>query len=403
MSAIKLLPYLQLLYTVPLAFLAGYIAYRLVLRTKPRAWAIVASSMLFIGSYLVLYSTINIVRDVFYMYTVTVYKITVQGNLYKPDNVLAYAHNANIKSTISTFGGLTFNVTTDAQGCRITEDDTLPASDSCLVYITGCSYSFGFACNAKDAYPYKLQQTTGCRIVNPSVSGYGLAQMLLNACRDIPALKPKYVVVQYSSWLMKRAAARYAPFFYGVLPTPYVANKGGALVIEPAAFPSGVFATPVKTFSHYPTATVGDKLKLIGAISAYWLPRAIPDYTRKIWLDIKTVLHLTQPVYNEHEIENFVYGELEKLCISYGAQLIVLNMSDKSFSALNHRVAALNHAWYAEADSALKANMGSNGNYEKLYAHWVVNGSDSMVVDVHPNAVAHGIMANEIVKLIQKH
>ena len=125
----------------------------------------------------------------------------------------------------------------DAHGFRVpVHAEQAPAVTHPLLLTLGCSFTYGDAVAAEEAWPFVTAQMLGGTAANAGVCGYGLAQMLLLAERLVPSVAPDYLVVQYSPWLASRAQSPLGPSRFGYLPTPYFFDQNGTLQLRDPVF-----------------------------------------------------------------------------------------------------------------------------------------------------------------------
>lgn len=118
-----------------------------------------------------------------------------------PHPQYGFTHNPG-KFTVFYPGGFTFMVTHDKVGKRITalhqrESETTRPE----IWIFGCSYTYGWALNDSETFPWILQeQLPEFRIVNFGVAAFGTIHSYLQ-CKEAFAnrSKPVLIVVAYSS------------------------------------------------------------------------------------------------------------------------------------------------------------------------------------------------------------
>jgi hypothetical protein len=103
------------------------------------------------------------------------------------------------------YDSITLNkVTVDSLGNRWTGNtskNNLP-----LVYMLGCSFTFGNSVNDSSSYPFQLQKMMPfCQIYNKGVGGYGLLQMFLSLKKDVEMGNfPKIAVFNYAHFHNER-------------------------------------------------------------------------------------------------------------------------------------------------------------------------------------------------------
>ena len=296
----------------------------------------------------------------------------------------------------------------DENGFRVPVDATPAPAKRPLILALGGSYTFGDACLAEEAYPYRVAEALGGTALNAGVCSYGLTQMLLRARDIIPREKPDYVLVQYSDWLAERAVSPFAPYYYGKLTVPfYTETPGAALEMHPPPFRTMAFDVPIAGFQETP-ASLGDRL-------GFWRRVAIPlivyddfhmaRYTCSRWLG--------QPgpaVDRRADVVALVYGEIASLCRASEGRLVIVTIGSTIAEPPDEEIAilsALEEALFVDGDEALMRRLEIEENtdpseaYDNAYTHWA--GDPPRRIDPHPNPRAHAIVAEEIVRTIRAH
>jgi hypothetical protein len=273
------------------------------------------------------------------------------------------------------------------------ENNNAPSNQKPVVLFLGCSFTYGAAVYAKDAYPYLVGQSLGGITKNAGCSSCGLSQMLILARRLIPTHKPDYVVLQYSPWLVDRALDPFAPSFFGKAPTVYFYEDDG-VALHPPVFLTKIMDLPIDRYRNSPES-VTDFISLLWNVS---LPLLLyDDFHMSRYLLKSTFGLIPKPATNESTIVSYVYEEIAALAREENAKLVivVLGENHKPVEAPRHLLPA--DATIVEAHSALLERLPivDKENYRKNYAHW--RGSPPRIVDIHPNEKAHKIIAEEIV------
>lgn len=287
----------------------------------------------------------------------------------------------------------------DSRGFRVpVQEDTLttPARPVDIMYF-GCSCSYGDACPAEETFAYLVSRQTHLNYANAGVCGYGLSQMYLLVKKMVPRYKPKYVVLQYSPWLIERGTKTYAPSYLGLVTNPYFAYNNNRLEMKKPVFRSYVMSvdreTLVKEYrGHYLKWYFGFGLKFA------W---------EQAFADFKSNMHLRfhpedRPATDRATVERLAYEDMIKTITDNGARAIIWKYGDPG----NNKFPRFAGAAYANADSALDAYMASPAaplHTPDLYKHFrkTGKGNDSMMVDAHPNLLAHTIIAETIISQIK--
>ncbi len=257
----------------------------------------------------------------------------------------------------------------------------------------GCSFTYGDACLAEQTFPYLTALEDNLTYINAGVGSYGLSQMYLLAQRLIPKYKPRYVVVQYSPWLVDRATSLRAPTYYGSLFVPYFTDEDEVKIQKPLA------RTQIFNIDRDLLRTIYKDHYL-----KFFLRIGVPFYIRESVFEFKIVmvkLFHTKPLpaTNKMQVEKFAYNAIVNLSEQNGARVIILNLGDSAYTskspAIFNKVATVK---FAQADSVLHDYLATSKtkNYSREFNHWRMSGNDSLLVDGHPNRVAHKLIAKSI-------
>jgi hypothetical protein len=292
----------------------------------------------------------------------------------------------------------------DENGFRVPLD--APASKRRpLVLSLGCSWTYGAACLAEEAYPFLVASALNGSSLNAGVPSYGLAQMLLLARRLVPRHRPDVVIVPHAEWLVQRAQAPFAPTTTGLAPTPFLFQDGtGRLRIHAPVFPSLLFELP---FSSYRTTPRGGA-DFASFLSRVGLPLLVHD-------DLQMTLHqawslggiVPRPCPDRDLIVRTVYAEIGELSRANNARAVIVLLGPSPSSS---RLAALaaSKALIVDAQAALCGRLPggcpdpmpfAGQAYRAAYGHW--RGSPPVFVDPHPNPRAHAVIAGAIVAALR--
>ncbi|WP_462251113.1 hypothetical protein [Ferruginibacter sp.] len=324
-----------------------------------------------------------------------------EGIAHQTDDTLGFKPVPNAKAFHTFPIGEKIPMAYDQNGFRVPLSDSLKHNIPGKVDLLflGCSFTYGDACFAEETFCHITAKQKNLTYINAGVCSYGLAHMLILAEKLLPEYRPKYLVVQYSQWLAGRSLNVYAPNYYAYLPTPYFSLIADKYSLEYPAFKTQAFnldATQIKNQYN------NNFLKFL-------FTKGISFYLKEDWLYQKNkILTLTgsrfKPATNAALAEKFAYNSIKQIADNYGTKIIVLNMGDIEYSKKSHQLFSDNTVYYAEADSALGnyLKLSATKNYSKEFNHWRFNGKDSILVDAHPNLKAHEIIANSIIKQIDK-
>ena len=267
-----------------------------------------------------------------------------------------------------------------------------------LLLMLGCSFTYGYATPAKDAWPYLTGRRLNGSTKNAGVPSYGLCQMLILARRLIPVYQPDFVVVQYSPWLVSRSISLFAPAYFGKLPAPYF-YQSNHLAIHPPVFQTKITDLPVDRYYTSPKGT-SDYLSFLWHVG---LPLFVHDDFNMILYRLKRAFSfLPEPDANQDEVVRYVYEEIAKVAEENQTKVVIVILGRNHVEVqipehlFQHAVIIVN------AHRALigRLNVVNNTSYLREYAHW--RGSPPSIVDIHPNKKAHRIIAEEIVLKIRE-
>lgn len=326
--------------------------------------------------------------------------ITWSDQVYLQDDSLGYKMKPNTNAFQIYSNMNPIPVVTNQDGFRVPGFfDTLSVlkTKTDLLFL-GCSFTYGSACKAEDTFPYVVAKEKKLNYINAGVGGYGLAQMYLLSQKLIFTYKPKYVIIQYSPWLLERSVNEFAPTRGGyLLPAPYFAKKNNSLELQLPVFKSYVNTlNPLRDREIYHNDFI-----------AYYFKKGIIYFTREqiqiILLRIKNLLSVKQrPAKEKAEVELFAYKEMFEKAKQNNSKIILCKIAGPQFSENFKTLLKEYNVSLADAKSLLYSNLGSDSEekYKIKYNHWGHKGNDSVFIDGHPNTLAHKIIASSILKEI---
>ena len=113
------------------------------------------------------------------------------------------------------------------------------APDQSAILAVGDSFVVGGEVKDAEAWPAHLERTTGLRVLNAGVNGYGVDQTGLNAERLLPVLKPKLVLVGILADDITRSRYRVR-----IAPKPYFSQENGVWDLRNVPVPRRVQSRP---------------------------------------------------------------------------------------------------------------------------------------------------------------
>jgi len=334
----------------------------------------------------------------------------VSGKLYRSDPELGYAPIPGSRGSSRVTPGFEVPVRFDEHRLRVPVAAGAAARRGRRprVLALGCSYTFGAACRAEEAYPYLVATSLDGEALNAAVSGYGLAQMVLRARRLIPTHRPDYVLAQCADWLVQRSQSQIAPSLLGKVPTPYFFEADdGRVRVQPPVFSTRLFTLPVWRHAN-------ERRGAWEFLSFSWevgVPLFVhEDLTFSIKRSRELMGVIPKPSPAGDEIVRAAYSELAALSKANGARLVLVTVGHVTGTATRAWLEGLEGVDQVDAETALWNELATEGNgserptaqaYLKAYGHW--HGSPPVLVDWHPNPRAHAVVAREVIKVLREH
>ena len=267
-----------------------------------------------------------------------------------------------------------------------------------LFLALGCSITFGSCVRAEEAFAHRVARRLGGTCLNAGLCSGGVAQQLQLARRLIPEYAPDYVLLQCSIWLIERSQKQYASSFAGRIPIPYFVASPTGLRIQAPVFEPEVFDLPIDGYRSTDRG-LGDFLGFLGGVG---IPLLAHDDVLGAWTSLRGALGDLPPVASAEEIEASVYPEIAKLCADHGARLVVVvieNRWELWSEPDSIRALGLPIAWGTKRMRDQLSEQSPRA-YKLAYLH--VAGEPPDLIDPHPNARAHAVIAEEIVDVLQR-
>jgi len=331
----------------------------------------------------------------------------LRGKIYHSDPELGYAPIPGSRGSAFISGGLEVAIRFDERGFRVPSHAPAASRDQRpRILALGCSWTYGAACQAEEAYPYLVAEALGGEALNAGVGGYGLAQMLVLARRLIPRYEPDYVTVQYADWLVTRAQTTIAPTLLGTVPTPYFYASDDGIRLHPPSFSTALFDLPVWEYA----SDRDGAMESLSFLVRVGVPLFVHDDVTRSAMELRRLFRtVPPPAAAADEVVRSVYGEIASLARAHGSRLIVVVFGDTHPAGRQAQLGGSPDTLVAEAQSSLWRELGLDDSgsgagateaYQKAYAHW--RGAPPVAVDWHPNQRAHAVTAREIVKVIEE-
>jgi hypothetical protein len=132
----------------------------------------------------------------------------------------------------------------------------------------------------------------------------------------------------------------------------------------------------------------------------------IPIYLHDDYFEISTRLGrklgwIPSPLVSEQKAVDFAYGEIRDLCTAIGAEMIVLALPRSINDAPKHRLRGLSvPVVRVLADLRERLPVATREAWEADYCFW--RGDPPKIVDDHPNAHTHEIIAEVLAEAIRE-
>lgn len=321
----------------------------------------------------------------------------LRGHLHRYDPDLGYSALPGASGFELLPGGAPQPVSYDQEGLRVPlgQETRVPRKRP-FVLTLGCSFTFGDATLAEDTYAEVLARRLNGTALNAGKGGYGLAQMLILARRLIPRYQPDVVVIQFSPWLARRAMSGFANVTFGVAPVPYLTQApDGSVTVVPPSFRAALFDLPFTDFDR-PDRGPGEFLSFLFEAGA---PLFVHDDLQTLCYRLRRRAgRLPLPAPDPERLNRAVYGEIVRLAREHGARPVIVRLSHPLEIHYQAMGELSREAVLVNAQAALDAHATDYEDYQRQFAHW--RGSPAVLVDTHPNAAAHQIIARQIARAL---
>jgi hypothetical protein len=337
-----------------------------------------------------------------YDYALAVEKPGWIGNPFQADSVLGHINNPGSESLELTPGIPPIPVRFDSLGFRVPitlKMDTAYMQGPTLLFL-GCSFTFGSSVRAEEAFPWLTAQALDGLGFNGGVCSWGCAQMLLRSEELVPLLDPDYVVIQYSPWLVSRSQRGFAPVYFGVLPTPYYTSESiGTVCVSPPPFITRIFESDLDEYR-------GGERNLLGFFG-FLLDVAgrqiVLDDLSLLSFGFREALGITPRRSTDmHEIAFLAYRDLCETCRRNGSIPIIFRITNGEEDPYWQDVlgGVGEGTLVADGETALRKTAGYYNGEAYRQSFWSYAGNPPRMVNMHPNAAAHRVLAGVLTDVI---
>jgi len=365
-------------------------------RTKLRVFWVAMLSIPLV-SLLLVYSAAILARGGWSYYQFEVREHSWAGQAWRASATLGYAHTPGFRGRQSLRPGLSQALVVDEHGFRVPAAGRPAGRGGPKILSLGGSFTFGVGVEARETYTEVVARELGGTAYNAGVSGYGLSQMVLQSRHMMRDVEPDVVLAAYAPWLVQRASSYYSTTRFAAVPVPYMAGEPSAVVIEPPAFRPIVFDLGLADYFRQPAGVVA----FLSYAAHVALPLYLHDDSERLLLRLKAAAgHIPRPLSDRAAIVRAAYGEIADHARAAGARLYILDITSfypptrEDLDAL----AGVRGAEFVATREALWSHVDGtrSEDYLKVFAHWA--GDPPVMVDLHPNARAHGILASQVLR-----
>ena len=323
------------------------------------------------------------------------------------DPALGFRALPNVQSTEYFRHGYSVDVRQDANGFRVpVKDVALPLESAAKVMALGCSFTFGSGVLAEETFAYRVADAVEGTCLNAGVEGYGLAHMVLQTPELLTTHKPGIVLVEYAPWLVERALQPVAPTAARwTIPSPYVIlDDNSQYAIHPPVFETTYFELPIGNYVRGPGSIVEaiSFSRRVGVPLWFNSDRHALGYAWGTWRG-----NYPKAAERRPELVAWAYGEIARACEENNARMIVVVLGDggvlpeqlpaDELAALN----AIEGITVVNAYAALFSPLESPTSSAYEAAYGIRNGTPPVLIDRHPNVVAHRIIAQTVIDALR--
>lgn len=320
------------------------------------------------------------------------------SGLYTSDQQLGYKILPNADGHFIWSYGDSVSISTDERSFRVNRAKSDRNGTTKRMLFLGDSFTFGEELSVDSTYPFLLGKALEGKVLNASVSGYGYAQMLSLGEKYINELDPEVVFVQISPWLADRATSRYMPAPFFKVPVCYFDRDGN--IASPEFISPVLEMTQSTMLDHYRHSdqSIGDMLSFVWSFT-------LPVYVNELWQQGRSLFANEQPLDDPLKATDVFMDNLLEL--SKGRELVLLVMGyqedrigefQKSYA---EKLGSNKFVTIVPLDSTFYQQEGvtDRASFERRYNFW--HGDPPVLVDYHYNAIAHQLIANSVLQMIE--
>ena len=343
-----------------------------------------------------LYSAFSLFRAGFSYHMVSAAQQGWSDGLTRGDRLLGHALSRNT-SGHEIFYDRRIAVSTNTYGMRVEPSNRRDDGLGRKVLFLGDSFTFGAAVEAKHTFPQLVASDKGLSVFNAAVPSYGVAHLVLQAETLIPSVKPDMVVVQYSPWLIQRSMSPFMETRFSEIPQPYISADGGLHVAAPLS-PNRLAGIPIE--QHITSSP--NLAERVFFFFRYALPAILKtDYDKLCIFMARVMGRMKAPASDPFEVTRYAYERISRVAGSHGSQVVILVLgSNQPFDIPFPFFPA--GVYVVDAQSALigALNQRTPEEYVRRYWHW--SGNPPVLLDYHPNRVAHRVIADALIPSLQE-
>jgi hypothetical protein len=328
------------------------------------------------------------------------------NELWQPDLYLAHKgipfKKGQYEYFIDSINGQ-IDVQFDSLGFRCVSEANKIKSDTLNLFL-GCSWTFGDFIIAEEGYPHKVSKLLNQNYINAGASAYGFAQMKQILDSLIIKHSFKYVFIQLSPWLSKRAMSFNGPSYFGYSPFPYFSEKNNSFQLE---------KTPYRAIKK--RREWRSKKSYINKLKFYvtnGFEEEIINYSRYQMALLKSNLGLLKkPTNKKNELELFFYQHAISICNQHNAIPVIIKFG---YQKLGFNIDRLpdneeliiylkkNNIKVIDLDYALMIDTTDFNNPKRFEIFHKLQDGKKLYYDNHPNPWANTIFSNTIFNSLNK-
>jgi len=319
------------------------------------------------------------------------------GQAWRADPALGYAHVSGFRGRQYLSPDVSQAIRIDERGFRIPEGGRPPGRTGPRILSLGGSFTFGVGVESEATYTDLVAEELGGTAYNAGVNGYGLSQMIVQSRQLLEPVKPDVVLASFASWIVHRAQDTYSSTRFAAVPVPYVAGVGLPVRIELPAVEPKIFDLHFAERLDRPVGAVG----LLDYLVRVAFPLYLHDDANRLAFGVRRATgRAPEPLGDPVALVRAGYSEILANATAAGARLYVVDITS-FYEAPDEYLAALRAIpglRFVETRDALWSHVEGTtpDDYLRRFGHWV----DGAMVDLHPNAAAHRILAEETRKVV---